>query len=282
MIAALLQAIRSEAIKLSTLRMWWVLAIIMVGYVGFTAGLLGGVFGAMAEDLAAAAGAPAPPGAPSFGPADIPAIVYSVATAIGYVFPLILGVLSATAEVRYQTLTPTFLAVPRRGVVLAAKLVVIALAGAAFGVFGLIGSMGLGAPIMSLQGVDPLLGDVDTWLLAGRVVIACGLWAVVGVGVGALIPNQIAAIVVVLGFTQFLEPILRLGTSIWEWTANVGKFLPGAASDALVGSSIFTSLGASATNVQQLERWQGGLVLLGIAAIVTAAGYLTTWRRDIT
>ncbi len=282
MIAGVVQAIRSEAIKLSTLRMWWVLAIIMVGYVGFTAGLLGGVFGAMADDLAAAAGAPAPPGAPSFGAADIPPIVYSVATAIGYVFPLILGVLSATAEVRYQTLTPTFLAVPRRGRVLAAKLVVIALAGAVFGVVGLIGSMGLGAPIMALQGVDPLLGEADTWLLAGRVVIACALWAIVGVGVGALIPNQIAAIVVVLGFTQFLEPILRLGTSIWEWTANVGKFLPGAASDALVGSSIFTSLGASTTNVQQLEHWQGGLVLLGIAAIVTAAGYLTTWRRDIT
>jgi ABC-2 type transport system permease protein len=95
-------------------------------------------------------------------------------------------------------------------------------------------------------------------------------------------PNQIAAIVVVLAFTQFLEPILRLGTSIWEWTAQVGKFLPGAASDALVGSSIFTSLGMSTANTQQLEWWQGGLVLLGIAAIVTFAGYLTTWSRDIT
>ena len=279
----MIATIRSEALKLTTLRLWWVLAIIMVGYVAFTAALLGGLFGAMLDQAGAAAGdAPAPPGTPSFAPETLPPLVYSVATAIGYVFPLILGVLSATAEVRYQTLTPTFLAVPRRGRVLAAKLIVIALAGAAFGVFGLVGSIGGGAPLLAAFGVDPLLGEADTWLLAGRVVIACALWAIVGVGVGALIPNQIAAIVVVLAFTQFLEPILRLGTSIWEWTANVGKFLPGAASDALVGSSIFTSLGAATASTQQLEWWQGGLVLLGIAAIVTVAGYLTTWRRDIT
>jgi ABC-2 type transport system permease protein len=272
--------IRAEALKLTTLRTWWVLAIIMIGYVAFTAGLLGGVFGAILDG--AGAGAPPAPGAPSFGPESLPPLVYSVATSIGYVFPLILGVLSATAEARYQTLTPTFLATPRRGRVLSAKLIVIAIAGAVFGLFGLLGSVGAGAPMLLLFGVDPLLGEGDTWLLAGRIVVACALWAIVGVGLGALMPNQIAAIVVVLAFTQFLEPILRLGTSIWEWTAQVGKFLPGAASDALVGSSIFTSLGMSTANTEQLEWWQGGLVLLGIAAIVTVAGYLTTWSRDIT
>lgn len=274
--------IRAEALKLMSLRMWWVLALIMFGYVAFTAGLLGGIFGAMADDFAAAGDAPPPPGTPVLGPEVLPPIVYSTATAVGYVFPLILGVLSATAEVRYQTLTPTFLATPRRGRVLAAKLIVIAIAGAAFGLVGLLGSVGPGAPLLAVQDVDPQLDSGDTWALFGRMVIACALWAVVGVGVGALIPNQIAAIVVVLAFTQFVEPILRFGASIWEWTANVGKFLPGAASDALVGSSIFTSFGMSSANAQTLEWWQGGLVLLGIAAVVTVAGYLTTWRRDIT
>jgi ABC-2 type transport system permease protein len=271
-------AIRSEAIKLSTLRMWWVLAIIMFGYVAFTAALLAVIFSAMVDQLASA---PAAPGAPTLDTATLPPVIYSVATAIGYVFPLILGVLSSTAEVRYQTLTPTFLASPRRGNVLVGKLVVGAGAGALFGVIGLVGSMGAGAPLLALFDVDPLLGESDTWAMAARIILACALWAIVGVGVGALIPNQIAAIVVVLAFTQFLEPILRLGTSFIEWTAHIGKFLPGAASDALVGSSIFTSLGG-ASSVPTLEWWQGGLVLLGIAAVVTAAGYLTTWRRDIT
>jgi hypothetical protein len=272
-------AIASEARKLTSLRMWWVLALIMFGYVAITAALLAVIFSAMIDQAAAA---PATPGAPTMDTTSLPPVVYSVATAIGYVFPLILGVLSSTSEVRYQTLTPTFLATPRRGRVLVGKLVVIALAGAFFGVVGLVGSMGAGAPLLSVFDVDPQLGDSDTWAMAARVILACALWAVVGVGVGALIPNQIAAIVVVLAFTQFLEPILRLGTSFIEWTAHLGKFLPGAASDALVGSSIFTSLGQGTSAVQSLEWWQGGLVLLAIALAVTIAGYLTTWRRDIT
>jgi hypothetical protein len=108
------------------------------------------------------------------------------------------------------------------------------------------------------------------------------LWAVIGVGIGSLIQNQIAAIVVVLAFTQFVEPILRFGTSIWDWTAEVGRFLPGAASDALVGSSVFSVFGMGGSTVEPLDWWQGGLVLLAIALVVAIAGYLTAWRRDIT
>ncbi len=108
------------------------------------------------------------------------------------------------------------------------------------------------------------------------------IWAALGVGLGVLVPNQVAVIVIVLAFTQFVEPILRFGTSIWEWTAELGRFLPGAASDALVGSSFFTSLGGASSAVDPLEWWQGGLVLAAIAAIIVLAGALTTWRRDVT
>jgi len=159
---------------------------------------------------------------------------------------------------------------------------VLAAAGAVFGIVGLVSSMGIGGSILAFSGIDPQLGSADTWLLAGRVVIASALWAVIGVGVGSLITNQVASIVVVLAFAQFVEPILRLGASIWEWTAAVGKFLPGAASDALVGSSIFTSLGTGTTSVQTLEWWQGGLVLLGLGVVLALAGFLTSWRKDVT
>lgn len=272
----MIASIRSETVKLLTLRMWWVLVLILVGYVGFTAALLAGIFGGLGDQLASA------PGAPQLPTGTLPPIVYSTATAVGYVMPLILGALAVTGEVRYQTLTPTFLAQPRRGVVIAAKVVVLAVAGAGFGVAGAAASVGLGAPILSAVGVEPALDSSETWLLVARMVLAMSLWAVVGVGVGSLIPNQVASIVVVLAFTQFVEPILRLGTSIWDWTAELGKFLPGAASDALVGSSVFTSLGAGTTSVQTLEWWQGGLVLAGLGLALVVAGYLTSWRRDVT
>ena len=87
---------------------------------------------------------------------------------------------------------------------------------------------------------------------------------------------------IVLAFTQFVEPILRCGTAFWEWTAQLGRFLPGAASDALVGSSIFTALG---TGRAPSIRSNGGRVdwcSPAYAAVFLVAGALTTWRRDVT
>jgi hypothetical protein len=269
-------AIRAEIAKLLTVRLWWVLLIVLIGYVGFTAALLAGIFGALGDQLAAS------PDAPQLAPDQLPPIIYSIASSIGYVFPVILGTLATTTEFRYQTLTPTFLATPRRGVVLAAKVLVLGLAGGLFGVAALAASIGLGGPVLALTGNDAALGDQETWLLAARVVLAMALWAVVGVGLGTLVPNQVASIVIVLAFTQFVEPILRFGASIWDWTAAIGRFLPGAASDALVGASIFSSLGTGTTHVQSLEWWQGGLVLLGLAIIAAALGYFTSWKRDVT
>jgi ABC-2 type transport system permease protein len=158
----------------------------------------------------------------------------------------------------------------------------LSVAGAVFGVAGAVASIGLGGSILGLTGIDPAFDSTETWLLAARMVLAMALWAVIGVGLGSLIPNQITSIVVVLAFTQFIEPILRLGTSVWEWTAHIGKFLPGAASDALVGSSIYSSITVGAVAVEPLEWWQGGLVLLAIGGVIAAAGWATTWRRDVT
>ncbi len=261
------------------MRLWWILAIILLVYVGFMAALLAFAFGF--------AGDGADPGAPGSGPPTfpeeaLPPLIYSLATAVGYVIPLILGTLSSTGEVRYQTLTPTFLAQPKRGIVLGAKLVVNAIAGAVLGLVSVVASVGAGAAVLTAVDIDPLLGEQDTWLLLARIVLAMALWAVIGVGLGSLIPNQIAAIIVVLAFTQFLEPILRLVAGFIEWLAPVGRFLPGAASDALVGSSIFTSLPGMGAAADPLTWWQGGLVLLAYAAVITVLGWLTTWRRDIT
>ena len=64
--------------------------------------------------------------------------------------------------------------------------------------------------------MDPLGAGA---LLAG-VLFAC-------VGLGTLVTNQVAALVIVIAFTQFVEPILRVAASLSDITANIGKFLPG-------------------------------------------------------
>jgi ABC-2 type transport system permease protein len=278
-VTTFLRSVRAEFAKITTTRMWWILAIVLFAYIGLLSGGLAALFGGIQSGAIAptAGGGGGGRGAPSG--AMLPALIYSFASSVGYVFPVLLGALATTGEFRHQTLTPTFLANPRRGGVLGAKTVTLFGFGAVFGVVGLLASVGIGALVMNAFGVDPLLADSDTWALFGRSILAMALWATIGVGLGVLVPSQVASIVIVLAFTQFVEPLLRLAASFIEVTANIGKFLPGAASDALVGASFFTIASPTAS---ALDWWQGGLVLLAYALVATVAGYFTSWKRDVT
>jgi hypothetical protein len=209
-------------------------------------------------------------------------MLYGSVSTFGYVFPVLLGALAVTGEYRHQMLTPTFLATPKRGLVLSAKSAALLIFGAIFGVFGVIASVGAGAGVLTLFGLDTQLNDGDTWAMIGRGVLALALWAMVGVGLGALIPNQVAAIVVILAFTQFVEPTLRAVTMFADWAASLGRFLPGAASDALVGAPSLFVGGATGVGVDPLEWWQGGLLLAGLAIVLTVLGYFVSWKRDVT
>ncbi|WP_167140282.1 ABC transporter permease [Diaminobutyricimonas sp. TR449] len=271
-----MRLVGAEFAKLFSTRMWWLLLIVLVGYVAFISGLFALLFGALADQLGPQGGTPPE------GIADLHQLVYSSATSIGYVFPVLLGALAVTAEFRHQTLTPTFLATPRRGRVLAAKIVALAVAGAGFGVAAFAAAIAVGAPLLGIGDVDPALDETETWLLVARGILAMALWGVIGVGLGALVPNQVAVIVIVLAFTQFVEPILRSAAAFWDWAALVGQYLPGSASDALVGSSFFAALSTGGQDVPTLEWWQGGLVLAGIAVVATLVGHVTTWKRDVT
>lgn len=266
----MLGSLRSEFLKITTTRIWWILALILFGYIGLTAAGIAALSDALVSD----------PQAPPIPTDAFPPLVYSTVTAFGYVFPLLFGALASTSEFRHQTLTPTFLATPKRSVVLLGKLSVGAFWGVVYAVVGVIASVGIGSAVLAATGHDTLLDDPDTWALVGRIVLAMALWAIIGVALGVLVPNQVATIVIVLAFTQFVEPLLRVAAAFWDWTAAVGRFLPGAASDALVGSSFFTSFTGGAAD--PLEWWQGGLVLGAYAALFLIIGSLTTWRRDVT
>ncbi|MBM7503074.1 ABC transporter permease [Agromyces aurantiacus] len=275
---AFLRSLGAEFLKVLTTRMWWLLAIVLVVYVAIMSGGFGAFLGWSIEnpDAAAAAGGNTalPPGV------DLAPLLYSFASSIGYVFPVLLGALAVTSEFRHRTLTTTFLAEPHRSTVLAGKFSSQLVVGAVFGVIGFATSVATGAAALAAFDLDTGLDSTDTWALVGRGVLAMALWGTIGVGLGALVPNQVAAIVIVIAFTQFVEPVLRLAASLNETTATIGRFLPGAASDALVGASLYNV--ASLGSTETLEWWQGGLVLLGIGVLTTIIGGATTWRRDVT
>lgn len=272
---SLANATRSELTKQFTTSMWWILGIVLVVYVGSTAGGLAVALGGVASGTIGADAAGTPP-----LPAEAVApLIYSLATAIGYIFPLLIGTLLVTGEFRHKTLTPTFLAVPRRGVALSAKVLAGVAVGALYAVVALVSTVGAGAAVLAVFGVDTQLGSGDTWAMLGRTVLAYILWVLVGIGIGALVRNQVAAIVGVIVFTQFVEPIVRTIATFVEGIGDVLAYLPGAASDALVGASIYTSLLPS--DDSGLAWWAGGLVLLGYAIVLLGLAHLASWRRDV-
>lgn len=271
---SLTAATRAETTKLLSTSIWWILALVLFAYVGFTAAALGFVY-------AAAATGALPGDAPPLPEDGLAATLYSSATTIGYVFPLLVGTLMVTAEFRHQTLTPTFLATPRRGRVLAAKLAVGVLIGLVLGVIGIVAAVGTSAAFLAGFGLDTALTEPDTWAMLGRMLLAYVLWTLIGVGVGALVRNQVAAIVGVLVFTQFIEPIGRTAAAFVEGLSDYTRFLPGAASDALVGASVYSVGLPGGTSSTEFEWWVGGLVLLGYAVVFVALGQLVSWRRDV-
>jgi ABC-type transport system involved in multi-copper enzyme maturation permease subunit len=195
--------------------------------------------------------------------------VLGLGTSIGVLFAALLGAISITGEARHGTIRPTFLATPRRERVIAAKVAASALAGVGIGVLAqaltaLVEAAGLGARGVHIQ-LDA--GDYAQLLAGGAA--AAALFAAIGVGVGAIVRSQVAAVVGLCVWLLFIEPIL-LGD-----LPNAGKFAPGAGAGALAGA-IQTQI-ASDLVAPPL----GALLLTAYAAAASFAGAIATVRSDV-
>lgn len=271
-------ALVTEYRKIVTTRMWWVLLAAMGAYMLFVAAIMAWTFSQGGDVGTGADFAGDGPGTAPL-PGDLVAkSVYTIGTALGYVFPVIVGAIAVTGEVRHQTITPTLLAEPRRTLVLVAKLLATFAVGLLFGVVGTLSAVIGGAGTFAVLGEDLYLTDGGVLRAIVLSMLTLALWAVIGVGFGALLPNQIAAVVVVLAFTQFVEPLLRILLTQFEPVAGIAAYLPGAAGEAVVGASLYSATGLS----QLLPVWGGLLVLIAYGVVFATLGRLTTLRRDIT
>jgi ABC-2 type transport system permease protein len=270
-------ALVTEYRKLVTTRLWWVLLVTMAAYMVFLGGIL--AFVLVQDPTSVTGGIPGTGASAPLSAEQAARSVYTVATSLGYVFPVIVGALAMTSEFRHQTITPTFLAEPRRTLVLAAKMLSSVAVGLLFGVVGTAATVGAGAGVLAGLGEPTFLTEPVVLRSAALSVLALTVWTVVGVGFGAWLTNQVAVIVVILAFTQFVEPILRLVLAQLDALAGVAKFLPGAAGEAITGSSFYADTGMAPG---LLPSWAGLLVLLGYAVVFAVLGRVTTLRRDVT
>lgn len=273
----MIAALKTEYRKLVTTRLWWILLLCMGLYMAFLGGLMAFVLTLEGGGGMTGAGMTGEP-APALPTEDLVRTVYTLAPALGYVFPVIVGALAMTNEFRHMTITPTLLTEPRRSLVLGAKLLASLPVGLVFGLVGTAATVATGAAVLAMRGEPTLLTDPDVLVTLGRSVLVLAVWAMVGVGFGTALTNQVAAIVVLLAFTQFVEPMLRLFLGAFEPTQGVVRWLPGAAGEAVTGSSFYASTGIG----DLVPWWQGLLALVGYGLVLALLGRLTSLRRDIT
>ena len=151
-------------------------------------------------------------------------------TGIAGLFAALLGAMSITAEFRHGTIRPTFLATPDRTRVILAKAAAGMLAGVALGLLAQALTIVVDTAALSARGIDNQLvaGDYAQLLAGGAV--AAALWAVIGVGVGALIRNQVSAVTALCVWLLLIETVV-IGTF-----PDAGKFTPGAGAGAIAGA----------------------------------------------
>ncbi|MGQ0842100.1 hypothetical protein [Actinokineospora sp.] len=179
----------------------------------------------------------------------------------------VLGAIGLTAEFRHRTVTASFLATPRRGRLVVAKLITYAAAGVLYSLFSIGVMLAIAVPWLSAKGIDVTLdGKAD--ILVG-VVAGAAIFGIIGVGLGALLREQVATVVGLLIYLFVVEPIVTRISALGEWT----RFLPGAAEEALTQ--------VVQANQRLLEPWQGGLVLLAYGVVFAIAGTLLSVRRDV-
>ncbi|MDN4478302.1 ABC transporter permease [Demequina sp. SYSU T00039] len=262
-------AVRAELRKILTTRLWWALLAAMGGAVAFLAGALA---------LAIGLGGQQPGDELTVPPDQLALTVYSAGVTLGYVFPLAFGAIIVTQEFRHRTFQTSVLAEPRRTRVAAAKLLAALPFALAYGLASSLAALAAGAPALALAGTGTMLDDPATWRTLALGAVAMAAWMLVGVGFGTLVTNQVAVVVGVLVWTQIVEPLARIGLGYWDAAAPVARFLPGAAGEAIAGSSFYSATGLS----DLLAPWAGLLVLLGYGLVAAAIGWRTSFRRDIT
>jgi hypothetical protein len=188
-------------------------------------------------------------------------------------FIMILALIGITGEWRHRTITSSLLAAPDRLRFLAAKMFAFAVAGLVLSVLLSIAIAVAGYIVVSIRDVSaPSFGDlIDQYARnAGLAFLAGGF----GVGIGAIVRNQIAAIIGVLIVILVIEPVL-LGLA-----PEVGRYSPFSALP-VAAAGLDPSDAGMPDDVDLVAPGLAVVLLLAWIGAAFSLGYATLKLRDL-
>jgi len=175
---------------------------------------------------------------------------------------VLLGAIGMTGEWRHRTITGSILAAPHRVRVLTAKALSYSAAGIVLSLGVTVATMVVGTLILEIRG-DATLGLGELADVLWRNLAVAAVLGPIGVGIGALVRNQIVTVIGLVAMAAVLEP------SVLQVVPAVGKFGPlaGAPGGVLGGPDAADLLAP-------------GLALGILAAWALAAFAAAAWRLD--
>ncbi|ALG84932.1 ABC transporter permease subunit [Gordonia phthalatica] len=251
----LVDALRAEWIKLSSLRStWWTLG----ATVGLGAGLTVLLCAVNADWLAS-------------GEADeSPGSFITWGMMIAQICAVVLGALCVTSEYGTRTIASTIAAVPSRGTVMLAKSVLVAtlmvVVGTATALLGYLG----GNYFLTRAGVGmPLEGDVLRSMYGSGLFLMC--IALLSVAVGFIARHTAGTITLVLAVILILgNMVMMVPGAFGDWLA---KLMPGNAGQAISSPVPF--------NPELLSAWTGLAVLIAEVTVMLGVAWALVRRRDV-
>jgi len=181
---------------------------------------------------------------------------------------LLLGILGTAGEFRHQTITSTLLVAPRRGRLVAAKVLVHAGLGATLAVVACTASQVVAVPWLSSQGI-PLGAPIDVVRVLVGGIAAAALFGAAGAGLGALLGSQTAAVSVSLVWLLAVEGLVVSLTS----TPTLHEWLPGGALSVLARGGTGPTTG--------VPLWVAAGCAVAYAGALLVAGSLRLITRDV-
>jgi hypothetical protein len=202
---------------------------------------------------------------------------YAVFTASSAAQPLVLvlGLLAFTTDFRHKTITPTLLHTTSRWRAASGKSAAYLLLGLAFGAVAVVVNGVVAFLCLRMRSVPIELFSHGIPSAAVRNLVSLAVLAVIGVGVGMLVRNQAAAVVIGIAYLFVLNPLLAVIPVLrraypFQPSGALGAFLAGPGSYAHVND-----------DVPQLAWGVAGLVLLLWCLLLLGLGTYLLSRRDI-
>jgi ABC-type transport system involved in multi-copper enzyme maturation permease subunit len=206
--------------------------------------------------------------------------LYTSGQLIGVLLACLLGIVLITGEYQQQTATTTFLLTPHRGAVVGGKLITAAFMAALSWLISTVLSVAAGAIFLHTEGYGTQLGhwSVDRAILLN--LAAYAVWAVVGVGFGALVRSQLvatvtAAVLYLVGVAAASSVFDLLYTYVIrkDWILAWQVVVPAVASAVMISPT--------KTFDQSPPQWVGAAVLIGYSILAGTVGVRTLRRRDV-